>query len=145
MKRHNMNKQNRQNKKTLRQKRSTASVGVVACAGREPIDFGRQLRETSDRLPQIESGRALLARIYGQFVQWVRQFARPIFKRRGHRRTLALLETQQLGDKRFVAIVRVGKQKFLIGGGATSVSLLAEITPQRAAILTPRPFAQETA
>ena len=48
------------------------------------------------------------------------------FKRR-RRRKLQLLEIQQLGEKRFVAIVRVGKQKFLIGGAAASVSLLAEI------------------
>ncbi|HVJ05314.1 MAG TPA: flagellar biosynthetic protein FliO [Candidatus Saccharimonadales bacterium] len=140
-----MNKQNSKNKKTFHQKNSEANVGVAPCAEHEPIDFAQQLRETPGRLPQINSGLTLSGRIYGQFVQRIRQFAKSIFKRQGHRRTLALLETQQLGDKRFVAIVRVGKQKFLIGGGATSVSLLAEITPQRSAIITPRPFAQETA
>ena len=52
---------------------------------------------------------------------------------------------QQLGEKRFVAIVRVGKQKFLIGGAAASVSLLAEIQAQRATVIAPRPLGQERA
>ncbi len=140
-----MNKQYRQNRNAPLKKRSTARAAIAACDSRNPVDFARQLRETSGKLPQTQSIMTAVARSCGQFVQWLRQFAKYTFKRRGHRRTLALLETQQLGDKRFVAIVRVGKQKFLIGGAATSVSLLAEITPQRATIIAPRPFAQETA
>src|SRR6266568_6633769 len=142
MKRDSMNRRNRQNKKTPRSQRPTGDVGLTARGGREPIDFARQLREMPGRLSQARSIITTTARFYGQFVRWLEKHT---LKKRAHRRTLALLETQQLGDKRFVAVVRVGKQKFLIGGAATSVSLLAEITPQRAAIITPRPFSQETA
>jgi flagellar biogenesis protein FliO len=68
-----------------------------------------------------------------------------VFQRSRGDRKLELLETQQLGEKRFVAIVRVGKQKFLIGGASSSVSLLAEVDSQKTTIMVPRPFDQETA
>jgi flagellar biogenesis protein FliO len=69
----------------------------------------------------------------------------PLLKPRKHRRKLQLLEMQQLGEKRFVAIVRVGRQKFLIGGAASSVLLLAEIDSRKATILPPHPLNQESA
>jgi flagellar biogenesis protein FliO len=75
----------------------------------------------------------------------MQRLARPLLKRSYRRRKLQLLEMQQLGEKRFVAIVRVGKQKFLIGGAASSVSLLAEIGSLKATVLAPRPLSQETA
>ena len=73
----------------------------------------------------------------------LKRIFKKLFKKR--RRKLQLLEMQQLGEKRFVAIVRVGRQKFLIGGAATSVSLLAEVGPQRATAIAPRPFGPESA
>jgi flagellar biogenesis protein FliO len=73
------------------------------------------------------------------------RFVHPLLKRRNRRRKLELMEMQQLGEKRFVAIVRVGKQKFLIGGAASSISLLAEIGSIKTTILTPRPLHQELA
>ncbi|MGA9673390.1 MAG: flagellar biosynthetic protein FliO [Terracidiphilus sp.] len=39
---------------------------------------------------------------------------------------LRLAETVSLGDKRFVSLVTVDGREFLIGGGASGVSLLAE-------------------
>jgi len=56
------------------------------------------------------------------------------------RRKLQLLEIQQLGEKRFVALVRAGRQKFLIGGAASSVSLLAELPGPRARTAAPQPL-----
>jgi hypothetical protein len=79
------------------------------------------------------------------WMQRIRSFVSRMIKRRGHQRKLHLLEIQQLGEKRFVAIVRVGKQKFLIGGAASSVSLLAEVGAQRTKVLAPRPFNEERA
>ena len=40
---------------------------------------------------------------------------------------LRVAETVSLGDKRFVAVVHVAGQKFLIGGGAQGVSLLTQL------------------
>ena len=45
-------------------------------------------------------------------------------------RRLQVQETVQLGEKRFVAILRVDGEQFLIGGGATGVSLLTQLKPE---------------
>jgi Flagellar biosynthesis protein, FliO len=45
-------------------------------------------------------------------------------------RRLSLCETISLGEKRFVAIVQVDDQHFLLGGASTSVSMLAQLSPQ---------------
>jgi hypothetical protein len=42
---------------------------------------------------------------------------------------LRVAETVSLGEKRFVSIVRVEGREFLIGGGASGVSLLAQLGP----------------
>lgn len=68
-----------------------------------------------------------------------------LLKPKRRRRKLQLLEMQQLGEKRFVAVVRVGRQKFLIGGAATSVTLLAEIGSRTTTAIAPRPLSQESA
>lgn len=45
----------------------------------------------------------------------------------GATRQLRVAETVSLGDKRFVAVVHVDGRKFLIGGGASGVSLLTQL------------------
>ena len=40
---------------------------------------------------------------------------------------LTVLEMTQLGEKRFVAMIRCGKESFLIGGAANSVGLLTKL------------------
>ena len=47
---------------------------------------------------------------------------------------LRVAETVQLGDKRFVAVVQVEGRKFLIGGGASGVSLLTQLEPNQAGL-----------
>jgi hypothetical protein len=42
---------------------------------------------------------------------------------------LRVAETVSLGEKRFVSIVCVEGREFLIGGGTSGVSLLAQLTP----------------
>jgi flagellar biogenesis protein FliO len=55
-------------------------------------------------------------------------------------RQLRLCETVSLGDKRFVAVIEVGPQRFLIGGTTHSVSLLGKLRrpspPEFAGLLT---------
>jgi len=43
---------------------------------------------------------------------------------------LRLCETLSLGDKRFLAVVLVDQQKFLVGGAGNSVALLAKLSSQ---------------
>lgn len=43
------------------------------------------------------------------------------------KKQLRVSDTVSLGEKRFIALVHVEGQKFLIGGGASGVSLLAEL------------------
>lgn len=43
------------------------------------------------------------------------------------KKQLRVCEMVSLGEKRFVAVVQIQEQKFLIGGGSSGVSLLAEL------------------
>lgn len=43
-------------------------------------------------------------------------------------RTLQLCETLPLGDKRFLAVVRVQQQQFLVGCAGNSINLLARLS-----------------
>lgn len=65
--------------------------------------------------------------------QWLRQ--RPALQPRARR--LQVQETVQLGEKRFVSILRVDGEQFLIGGSASGVVLLAAMRPDA----EPRSFA----
>jgi len=42
-------------------------------------------------------------------------------------RQLRLCENLQLGDRRFLSIIEFGKQRFLLGGTATSLAILATL------------------
>jgi len=43
------------------------------------------------------------------------------------RKNIQLCDTLSLGDKRFLAVVLVEQQKFLVGGAGNSVALLAKL------------------
>jgi flagellar biogenesis protein FliO len=42
---------------------------------------------------------------------------------------MRVAETVSLGEKRFVSIVNVEGREFLIGGGSSGVTLLAQLSP----------------
>jgi hypothetical protein len=119
--------------------------GKTVAAVRSPITFVRRLATAPLRRRAKASASPLPARIYAWFRGIVQRLAKQLLRRRGRCRKVQLLEIQQLGEKRFIAMVRVGKQKFLIGGAATSVSLLAEIDSRKTTIIAPRPLDRETA
>jgi len=48
---------------------------------------------------------------------------------------LRVCENVSLGDKRFVALVQVDEQRFLIGGGVNSVAMLARLSETAASSL----------
>jgi flagellar biogenesis protein FliO len=45
-------------------------------------------------------------------------------------KALVVRDTASLGEKRFVAVVEVGSERYLIGGSANSVALLASLRDQ---------------
>jgi flagellar biogenesis protein FliO len=56
-------------------------------------------------------------------LRWIMQRARA----QQARRNLRVCENVSLGEKRFVAIVQVDEERFLIGGSSSSVSLLTRL------------------
>jgi flagellar protein FliO/FliZ len=63
-----------------------------------------------------------VAKALGHVFSWMRKKYKLTATKR-----LRLAETLNLGEKRFVALVSVEGREFLIGGGATGVSLLAQL------------------
>jgi hypothetical protein len=47
------------------------------------------------------------------------------------RKRLRVCETVSLGDKRFIAVIQVDGEQFLVGGSSSSVSTLAHLEPRR--------------
>jgi len=144
-------------KKRTRNRSAVNSAGAISI-GRKPIAFARQLAAHSApplapplaAAPAISPTPAPPASHFSRFAQrlfadCIQRLGKLFLKRRGCGRKLELQEIQQLGEKRFVAIVRVGKQKFLIGGAAASVSLLAKIHGRRSTVIVPHSQDQESA
>ena len=127
-------------------KKRTRSRSAASSIGRKPIAFARQLAAQSTpplaAPPALSPTPAPSTSLFTRFTQrffaeCIQPLGKLFLKRRGRGCKLELQEIQQLGEKRFVAIVRVGKQKFLIGGAAASVSLLAEIQGRRSTVIVP--------
>jgi Flagellar biosynthesis protein, FliO len=158
-----MSKQNHEPRK-IRSRNGLAPIARHPLSGDgNPFAFERQLAamQRANQAPSPSRLHALYTRfvpcsfiqrsfIQRSFIQ--RAFIAPmqglvkrLFNRRGRRRKLDIVDIQQLGEKRFVAILRVGKQKFLIGGAAGSVSLLAEIDARRVTPIAARSLGQESA
>lgn len=66
------------------------------------------------------------------------RFASPAAKQ------LKLLESVSLGDKRFVALVHADGRRFLVGGGSSGVSLLAQLEESPKSTENLRSFATPT-
>jgi len=58
------------------------------------------------------------------------RIARPSLWKR--RRELSICETLSLGNRNFVAVIGYQEQRFLIAGTCNSISLLADVTGERA-------------
>jgi len=58
-------------------------------------------------------------------ISWVRRSG-------SKRKTLAVRETAALGDRRFVSVIQFERQRFLIGSGPSSVTLLAQLPDESA-------------
>ena len=69
-------------------------------------------------LKTFQNNQGLLTRMFG----WIRAQSG-----RSSTRRLQVAATVSLGEKRFVAVIQVDEVEFLIGGGATNVSLLSQL------------------
>jgi len=70
-------------------------------------------------LKTLQNASGLISRVWTWFRE--RQTARV------NSRRLHVAASVSLGEKRFIAVIEVDGQQFLIGGGATTVSLLAQV------------------
>src|SRR5450432_1911675 len=83
--------------------------------------------DESRTLPSTEvSGQILLARIWSA-CQWILQHVTV----KQARKNLKVCENVSLGEKRFVAVIQVDDERFLIGGSSSSVSLLTRLQEQK--------------
>ena len=83
---------------------------------------------TSIRLVRDGAGPRRLAKTLGRVRRVFGSFWRGLVTRaRRAPKTLVLLESSALGDRRFAAVVQFERQRFLIGSSPSSVSLLARL------------------
>jgi len=72
---------------------------------------------------------------------WLVLRGRPWAARR--QRQLRLCENLALGERRFLSLVECGQQRFLVGGSANSVAVLAELAGEATAVPKPRKDGEE--
>jgi flagellar biogenesis protein FliO len=80
------------------------------------------------RFPELTGGSGLkvlqnASGLLSRALNWIRERQSG---RSGGRR-LKVTETVSLGDKRFIAVVQMDGIQYLVGGGATNVTLLAQL------------------
>ena len=80
---------------------------------------------SADFVSVTEPGR-VLGTILLQVWTWLTRHSRGVLTRRVSRR-LKVAETVSLGEKRFVSILQVDGEQFLVGGSSASLVLLAKL------------------
>lgn len=107
----------------------TVAPGVVAENTEETPVSEQPRREYGKMASQVWQN--LVAQFGGVLrglTQQAAHLATQVKVRRANKR-LHVRETVSLGDKRFVAIVQVDGQEFLLGGSQNSVGMLAQLSP----------------
>ena len=91
-------------------------------------------RKSGARIQVLIRGRAVSRSLWQALWQRLKETWR-WFQARQHVRmankSLRVEENVSLGMKRFVAVVKVGDQRFLLGGGGNDVALLASLAPEQ--------------
>ncbi|MGA8298060.1 MAG: flagellar biosynthetic protein FliO [Terriglobales bacterium] len=99
-------------------------MGITRTANDTVTSYSPTLPLATDASRSLsQSGPATYVR---QFLSRLAAQARKIQVRQNKKR-LRVCETVALGDKRFVAVIQVDDQQFLLGGSSNSVSLLAQL------------------
>ena len=87
----------------------------------EPL---QPVQDKSRSLPSVgDWSQTLLVPEAWSVLKWILQRA----KAQQARKNLRVCETVSLGEKRFVAVVQVDEERFLIGGSSSAVSLLTRL------------------
>jgi len=78
-----------------------------------------------------DAGQSVLSRRteerWERMLHWLKSLPCPWSPR--PRKQLRLCETLPLGERRFLSLVELGRQRFLVGGTGSSLSLLAVLEP----------------
>ena len=80
---------------------------------------------SADSISVAESGRALSVVLLRAW-KWLTRHGRGVLTR-GVSRRLKVAETVSLGEKRFVSILQVDGEQFLVGGSPSNIVLLAKL------------------
>ena len=91
---------------------------AVQDKSRSPVRVGNWSQTLLGRTWRVKIWNAL---------KWILQRA----KAQQARKNLRVCETVSLGEKRFVAVVQVDEERFLIGGSSSAVSLLTRLQETR--------------
>jgi len=54
-------------------------------------------------------------------------FLKMLSAQRPNKKYLRVCENVSLGDKRFIAVIQVGQERFLVGGAANSIAMLTKL------------------
>jgi hypothetical protein len=65
------------------------------------------------------------------WLTWAWKFARRQLVSRQSRKRLRVCESVSLGEKRFIAVIEVDGEQFLVGGASSSVATLARLEPSQ--------------
>jgi len=68
-----------------------------------------------------------VSRVFASFAEMLNPLWRALAHRVEHRKSLVVLESAAVGERRFVTVVRFERQRFLIGSSASAVTLLARL------------------
>jgi hypothetical protein len=80
---------------------------------------------STDSISVVELGRTCIAALL-QTWKWLNRQSQRVLAR-GVSRRLKVTETVSLGDKRFVSILQVDGEQFLVGGSPSNIVLLAKL------------------
>jgi hypothetical protein len=123
-------------KKRTRAMGAPLTMGISAVKANQPPAAPQPAEVVAEEeKPSPQPGVTLLSRAWG----WLQKS-----NRFSNAKQLRVAETVSLGEKRFVALIDVEGQKFLVGGGASGVSLLTQLDSAHTAdSLQPNPRAGE--
>jgi hypothetical protein len=107
---------------------SEETIGKSTLEEKE-VDAGENEPEVTNDLAETRqaTGRGTLLRWLVGAWNWSRQN----LTSRQARKRLRVCETVSLGEKRFVAVIEVDGEQFLVGGASTSVATLARLEPSQ--------------
>ncbi len=78
----------------------------------------------------MELARPNPTRTLPQVPSWIWRGLESLWRSRRPRESLFVRETASLGERRFVVVVQFEHQRFLIGAGPNSITLLAQLGDQ---------------